>query len=121
MSLHDLLTKQPSGEYRVEILGVESDVGFEIRTSIDALVPDLQAGTPAADSFSGDQGGPPVDVSFEIVIDNPLIPNPDIPLTLPNTPNDILFGFGGDDVMALLIYGMKNFSLEVTKLPLLGL
>jgi hypothetical protein len=42
--------------------------------------------------------GTPVDVSFEVVIKNP-VPYPDIPLTLPNTPNDILFGFGGDDAI----------------------
>jgi hypothetical protein len=50
MSLRDLLTTRPSGEYRVEILGIDTDVDFEITTSIDALLPDLQASTPNADS-----------------------------------------------------------------------
>jgi hypothetical protein len=71
MSLRDLLTKQPSGVFPNAIkiclipnpfgdciLEVEIDWDFDIRTSIDALLPDLQAGTPAADSFSGYQGGP---------------------------------------------------------------
>jgi Ca2+-binding RTX toxin-like protein len=94
MSLRDLLTTQPSGEIEIDLA---PDPNFEVKTSIDALLPDLQVGTPAGDSFSGDQGGPPVDVSFEIEIE--FITDPDIPLTLPNTPNDILFGFGGDDVI----------------------
>ena len=42
--------------------------------------------------------GAPVDVSFEVVIEDPG-PDQNIPVTLPNTPNDILFGFGGDDVI----------------------
>jgi len=71
MSLRNLLTTQPSGVFPNAIkiclipnpfgdciLEVEIDWDFDIRTSIDALLPDLQAGTPAADSFSGYQGGP---------------------------------------------------------------
>jgi len=110
-SLRDLLRKQPSSIFLNAIkicLGpnpfggclvkVEIDLNFDIRTSIDALLPDWQAGTPAADSFSGEQGRPPVDVSFEVVIEDPE-PDQNIPVTLPNIPNDILFGFGGDDVI----------------------
>ena len=59
MSLRDLLTTRPSGKYQIEILEIETNLDFEIKISIDALLPDLQAGTPAADSFSGDQGGLP--------------------------------------------------------------
>jgi hypothetical protein len=66
ISLRDLLTKRPSGEYRVEILGIHTDLDFEITTNIDALLPDLQTSTPNADSFSRYQKRPPVNVSFDI-------------------------------------------------------
>jgi hypothetical protein len=72
MFLCDLLTQQPRGVFPNAIkiclvpnpfgsclVEIEIDLDFEVRTSIDALLPDLQAGTPAADSCSGTQRGPP--------------------------------------------------------------
>jgi Ca2+-binding RTX toxin-like protein len=94
MSLRDLLTTRPSGEIEIDFL---PDPNFEVTTTIDALLPDLQVGTPAADSFSGDQRGSPVNVSFDVEIQ--LLPSIPIDLELPNTPKDTLFGFGGDDVI----------------------
>jgi hypothetical protein len=92
MSLRDLLTTRPSGEIDIDLA---PDPNFEVTTSMDALLPDLQVGTPAADSFSGDQGEPLVNVSFNVEIQF----LPDIDLELPNTLTDTLFGFGDDDVI----------------------
>jgi len=112
MSLRELLTTQPTGELSVGILpdigiGIDflddliddiDDVDFTLKTTIDELVPDLFVGTLGADSIFGNNGGPDKTTNVELDIDPG--PGTNFPVTIPDTPNDILIGFGDNDFLS---------------------
>ena len=105
MSLRELLTTQPTGVFPDALPNPnpfdddDIDLDFTLETTIDELFPDLFVGTLGADSIFGNNGGP--DKTTNVGLDIEILPDPpDFPVTIPDTPNDILIGFGDNDFLS---------------------